>query len=59
MTPDMGSITTWGSLVRCCRLSATPWLAHARHVVVVFDATSPVKAWLKFRGRHARHKLSY
>ena len=28
-------------------------------VVVVFDATSPVRAWLRFRGRHARHKLSY
>ena len=28
-------------------------------IALVFDATSPVRAWLKFRGRHARHKLNY
>ena len=29
--------------------------AHA----LVFDANSPIKAWLKFRGKHNRHKLAY
>ena len=28
-------------------------------IALVFDATSSVRAWLKFRGRHARHKLNY
>jgi ribonuclease HI len=28
-------------------------------VMIVFDASSPVRAWLRFRGRHDRHKLDY
>ena len=28
-------------------------------VLVMLDASSPVRAWLRFRGRHNRHKLDY
>ena len=27
--------------------------------MIVFDASSPVRAWLRFRGRHDRHTLDY
>ena len=28
-------------------------------VLLLFDATSPVRAWLRFRDKHNRHKLDY
>ena len=33
--------------------------AEGGRVLVVLDASSPVRAWLRFRGRHNRHKLDY
>jgi ribonuclease HI len=33
--------------------------AEGGRVLVVLDASSPVRAWLRFRGSHNRHKLDY